>query len=220
MNLITHNAIRLGMTPAEALEGGFLDLQGAVLPAHPTTSEGATTVSEQIAPVTPNLAAALDRAGLALRTIEQSGKKLNDADAFKSLAHQLEDLTVSTLQASSSLSLIGVEPAGARFNMAPDTELARHVAESVAYLRGPATNLLKGDGSFSRYESTHAADVLDRLKGLYGLLLNSIKRRAYADLTAASDRSASVLIALAATVAEAADGGRVNTTPKPAKTTR
>jgi len=171
-------------------------------------------MSEQIVPVTPNLAGALDRSGLTLRTVEQSGKKLNDQDAFKSLAHQLEELTVAVLQTSASLSLIGVEPAGARFDFGPDTVLATKVSECVSYLRNDVTHLLKADG-FSRYESKHADSALSRLKALYSMVLGAVRKQVHDDLVKASSRSASVLIALAATVAEAAEGGRVNTTPQP-----
>ena len=175
-------------------------------------------MSEQIVPVTTKLAAALDRTGLMLRTIEQSGKKLNDADSFKSVANQLEDLTVAVLATTSSLSLIGVTPCGARFNLSPDTDLLRQVTSCVTYLRGPATNLIKAD-SFSRYESKHVQDVLARTGNLYYLVLGAIRQRAMADLRDVSDRSASVLVALAETIAEAA-GDRVDTTPKTPQVTR
>lgn len=59
-----------------------------------------------------------------LDTISRQTKKMNDRDAYPELANQLEDLVVNLLQASSSLSLIGVRPRGARFDFAPDTKLA------------------------------------------------------------------------------------------------
>lgn len=210
MNLLRVNSAKLGMTPTEAIEGGFLDHGGRVLPAHPTNSERTTTM---IVPVNPNLAAAMDRTSLVLGTVSRRETKLNDHDAFPELAHQLEDLAVSLFRASASLSLIGVHPMGARFDFGPDTKLSAKVNECVSYLRNDATELLKS-GSFSRYESTHSDSALDRLKGLYGTLTAAIMSQVRTDLVAASERSASVLVALATTVAEAADGGRVDTTQK------
>ncbi len=186
----------------KALEGGFLDLWGNVLPAHPTVSEGTTTM---IVPVTPNLASAMNRTSLVLGTVSRNTKKMNDRDAFPELANQLEDLTVNILQASSSLSLIGVRPVGARFDFGPDTKLSGKVNECVSYLRNDATNLLKGGGSFSQYESTHVDNALDRIKSLYGLLTSAIVSQVRVDVTAISTLSPARLVAVAAHVAEAAE---------------
>ena len=68
MDRITRNAARLGMTPAEALEGGFLNLWGDVLPAHRINSEGTTVM---ITPVTPNLASAMNRTSAVIGVIER-----------------------------------------------------------------------------------------------------------------------------------------------------
>uniref|UniRef100_A0AAU7H050 Uncharacterized protein n=1 Tax=Streptomyces phage Geonosis TaxID=3158856 RepID=A0AAU7H050_9CAUD len=201
MDRITRNTARLGMTPAEALEGGFLDLWGNVLPAHPATPEGTTTM---IVSVTSNLAEAMNRTSLVLGTVARRQTKLNDQDAFRELANQLEDLTVNILQASSSLSLIGVRPAGARFDCAPDTKLSAKLNGCVSYLRNEATNLLKAD-SFSRYESTRSDDVLNWIKGLYGLLMDAISHQVRDDLRHISTMSPSRLVAVAAHVAEAAE---------------
>lgn len=202
MSLLRMNSARLGMTPSEALEGGFLDLWGNVLPAHPTFSEGTTTM---IVPVTPNLASAMNRTSLVLSTVSRNTKKMNDRDAFPELANQLEDLTVNILQASSSLSLIGVRPVGARFDFGPDTKLSGKVNDCVSYLRNDATNLLKGGGSFSPYESTHVDNALDRIKSLYGLLTAAIVLQVRADLAVISNLSPACLVAVAASVAEAAE---------------
>ncbi|AKA61784.1 hypothetical protein SEA_MAIH_45 [Streptomyces phage Maih] len=156
-----------------------------------------------IVPVTPNLASAMNRTSLVLGTVDRRQKKLNDQDAFRELANQLEDITVNVLQASSSLSLIGVRPAGARFDFAPDTKLSAKVNECVSFLRNEATNLLKAD-SFSRYESTHADAVLARIRGLYGLLMDAISHQVRDDLRHISTMSPSRLVAVAASVAEAA----------------
>ncbi|AKA61715.1 hypothetical protein SEA_YDN12_48 [Streptomyces phage YDN12] len=212
MDRITRNAARLGMTPAEALEGGFLDLWGNVLPAHPTISEGTTTM---IVPVTSNLAEAMNRTSLVLGTVSRNTKKMNDRDAFPELANQLEDLTVNVLQASSSLSLIGVRPAGARFDFAPDTKLSAKVNGCVSYLRNEATSLLKAN-SFSRYENTHSDAVLDRIKALYGLLTDAVSSQVRSDLRHIQTMSPSRLIAVAASVAEAATlDGRAEATKVP-----
>lgn len=166
-----------------------------------------------IVPVNPNLAAAMDRTGLVLSTIEQSGKNLNDRDSYRELANQLEDLTVSMFRASASLSLIGVRPMGARFDFGPDTKLSAKVNECVSYLRNDATDLLKS-GSFSLYESTHSDNALDRIKSLYGLLTAAIVSQVRADLAHISTMSPSRLVAVAAHVADAATVGGKPTEPK------
>jgi hypothetical protein len=157
-----------------------------------------------IVPVTPNLASAMNRTSLVLGTVDRRQTKLNDHDAFRELANQLEDLAVNVLQASSSLSLIGVRPVGARFDFSPNTRLPSKVSECVSYLRNDATNLLK-TGSFSRYESTHVDAVLDLLKSLYGLLTDAISHQVREDLRQIRKVSPSRLIAVAASVAEAAE---------------
>lgn len=200
MSLLRRNSARLGMTPTEAIEGGYLDHSGHVLPACPATLEGTT----MIVPVTPNLVSAMERTALVLKGVASNGKKLNDHDVYSELANQLEDLTVDILSASSSLSLLGVTPMGARFDFAPDTKLAARVAECVSYLRNDATNLLKGGGSFSRYERTHSDNALARIKALYGLLTAAIVSQARADLQATSDLSPSKLVAVATYISEAA----------------
>lgn len=156
-----------------------------------------------ITPVTPNLASSMNRTSLVLGTVARRQTKLNDHDAYRELANQLEDLTVNLLQASSSLSLIGVQPVGARFDFAPDTKLAACANASVSYLRNEATNLLKAD-SFSRYESKHADTVLDRIKALYGQLTAGIVQQVRVDLTTITGLSPARLVAVAANVAEAA----------------
>ena len=168
-----------------------------------------------ITPVTVNLSAAMHRASLVLDTIERRTKKLNDRDTYPELAKQLEDLVVNLLSASSALSLIGVTPMGARFDFAPDTKLAAKANECVSYLRNDATNLLKDGGSFSPYESTHTDAALGRIKGLYGLLVGAIVSQAHQDITAVSRLSLPRLVAVAATVSEAAaQDGKVDTTLK------
>ena len=158
-----------------------------------------------ITPVTPNLASAMNRTSLVLGTIARKQTKLNDRASYHELANQLEDLVVNLLQASSSLSLIGVRPMGARFDFAPDTKLAAKANECVSYLRNDATNLLKGGGSFSQYESTHSDNALERIKGLYGLLTSAIVHQVRADLSVISDLSPARLVAVAASVAESAE---------------
>lgn len=168
-----------------------------------------------IVPVTPNLAAAMNRTSLVLGTVDRNPKKLNDRASYHELAKQLEDLTVNLLQASSSLSLIGVTPMGARFDFAPDTKLAAKANACVSYLRNDATNLTKGGGSFSAYESTHSDHALERIKGLYDLLTAAIVHQVRADLTTITGLSPARLVTVATRVSEAADGGRVDTTPQP-----
>lgn len=157
-----------------------------------------------IVPVTPNLAAAMNRTSLVLGTVDRNPKKLNDRASYHELAKQLEDLTANLLQASSSLLLIGVAPMGARFDFAPDTKLAAKANACVSYLRNDATNLMKGGGSFSAYESTHSDHALERIKGLYGLLTAAIVHQVRADLTTITGLSPARLVAVAASVSEAA----------------
>ena len=107
------------------------------------------------------------------------------------------------MAASSSLPLIGVQPMGARFDLGPDTKLAGSMAECVSYLRNEATNLLKTD-NFSRHERSHSDRALNRIKNLYGLLRAAIMQQVRADLQTISDLSPACLVAVAATVSEAA----------------
>lgn len=157
-----------------------------------------------ITAVTPNLASAMNRTSAVLGVIERRTKKLNDREAYPELANQLEDLVVNLLSASSSLSLIGVRPMGARFNFSPDSGLAASAAECVSYLRNDATSLLSA-GNFSAYERSHTDAALSRIKNLYGRLTSAIVGQVHSDLTTISDLSPARLVAVAAYVAEAAE---------------
>ncbi len=158
-----------------------------------------------IVPVTLDLANAMNRTSLVLGTVSRNTKKMNDRAAYPELAKQLEDLTVNILTASSLLSLIGVQPAGARFDFSPDMNLSATVNQCVSYLRNDATNLLKDVDILSPYESTHVDNVLDRIKSLYGLLTAAIVMQVRVDVAAISNLSPSRLVAVAAHVAGAVE---------------
>ena len=157
-----------------------------------------------IIPVTPDLASAMNRASVALGAVESLTKGLNDRDSYPELANHLEDLTVNLLSASSSLSLIGVRPVGARVDFAPDTKLAAVTAECVSYLRNDATKLLRA-GSFSAYETKHADAALSRLEGLYGCLTSGIMAQVREDLSAIARTHPGRLVDVANHVADSID---------------
>lgn len=149
-------------------------------------------MSEQMAPVTDTLAKALNTTFTVLGIIDTRGAS-NDKDHYAETVQQLEDLTVAVLSATSSLPLINVRPAGARFDIGAGTNLAEQVSDSVAYLRGEASALLARN-SFSQFERKHADKAVGHLRGLYGLLLSAVTYQARADLNRIADKGPDGLI--------------------------
>lgn len=136
-----------------------------------------------IAPVTPQLLAAMVKAHDAIAAYEKPERKRSDKTLYSPTVDVLETLTVSVLSATSSLSLIKVNPVGARFNMADGSSVASQVSACVKYLRNDATELL-GLNDFNQYDLVQTGSAMDLLKGLYHMLSGAIARMAREDLTA------------------------------------
>jgi hypothetical protein len=135
-----------------------------------------------IVPVTPQLLAAMVKAHNAIKAYDVPDRKRCDKTQYSEAADVLETLTVSVLSATSALSLIKVNPVGARFNMADGSSVAMQASGCAAYLRTDATRLLS-ENRFSQYELVHTSVAMDYLKGLYGTLSGAITRQMRADLT-------------------------------------
>ncbi|QBZ73540.1 hypothetical protein SEA_MISCHIEF19_55 [Streptomyces phage Mischief19] len=138
---------------------------------------------------------------------------LNDRQHYDTVANALELLTISTLSATSSVSLLGrkgiLGHMRARFDMGAGSQVARHVNASVAYLRTDASALLAVN-SFSQYEGENVDKAFGMLKTLLNLLLNSISAQATADLRSLKRLDAGLLLMAAD---ELADHAATDTRP-------
>lgn len=127
-------------------------------------------------------------------------EKVNDRNHYKDVAEGLETLVLAALNCTGTQGLIYAQrKPGARMDLGAGTALARHVTESVAYLRDMASELISRD-AFSQYESDHVNVALGYLKGLQGLILNSIIKAAEHDLDQLKDGDPHNLIRAAATL--------------------
>lgn len=136
-----------------------------------------------IAPVTPQLLAAMVKAHDAVKAYDAPDRKRSDKTLYSPTVDVLETLTVAVLSATSALSLIKVNPVGARFNMADGSIVASHASVCVKYLRNDATELL-GLNDFNKYDLVQTGTAMDLLKGMYYLLSNAIAHMVREDLTA------------------------------------
>lgn len=165
-----------------------------------------------LVPVTDKLRDELVAAGVLLDTLDKNttkvgAAKLNDRAHFTRVVDQLESLVIAALSASSSTPLTRTKSLGASFDMGSRTTLARHVSETVAYLRSNATELL-GRGNFSNQTSDNTTYALAFLKTLNGLLLTGIVKQAEADLERVRSLGIGSLLAAAEVLAKGAVGGR------------
>lgn len=153
-----------------------------------------------IVPVTATLKADLVNAGVVLDSVDPA--TLNDLANFGNLVNLLDTVARSVLTASASGPLTTDVTHAARFNMGPDTELADAVADSVAYLRGPAAAALAG----SLDPVTHAlCDVAwAKVNSLFQATMDAIARIAGIDLEAVHGNGAGNLIDAATLLAQAA----------------
>lgn len=160
-------------------------------------------MSDHMAPVTDVLSSAMAQTRAALKAANDRGSS-NDKDHFAEMAAQLEVLTLAVLSASSSLPLIGVRPAGARFDIGAGTALADRATDCVTYLRGEASALLLTGSSLGAYDTKNFSVALSYLGDLYSVALAAITAQARADLTTIANASSYDLIQAATFLAELA----------------
>lgn len=153
-----------------------------------------------ITPVTATLKADLVNAGTLLDTIDVT--TLNDLANYGNLVNLLDTVARSVLTASASAPLTTNVSLAARFNMGPDTALADVLADSVAYLRGPAAAALAGTLS----GTTHALcdQVWAKTGALFNAIMDAIARLAGIDLDSVHGNGAGNLIDAATLLAQAA----------------
>jgi len=137
------------------------------------------------------------------------GGILNDRQHYDSVVNTLELLTIATLSATSSVSLLGrkgiLGHMRARFDIGSGTQLSRHVNACVAYLRNDASALL-AKNEFSQHEGAHVDQALSMLRQLVGMLLSGIATEATKDLRALRSLNAGVLLMAADELADYAEG--------------
>lgn len=146
-----------------------------------------------MAPVTDTLANVLAATSTALESAAKKGN-WNDKDDYGTIVAQLEELTVAVLSASSSLPLIGVRPAGARFDIGSETRLARHVTACAVYLREDASSRIMRSSSLSAYDSGNVDVAVKYLQELHGLVKEAVLTQAKADLRTISDLGPNALV--------------------------
>ena len=155
-----------------------------------------------LVPVTAQLKTDLNDLGIMLASFDIDGA--TDQANFQTLVGVLEASVKSVFKATSDSWLTADISHGARFNMGPDTVLAGVIADSVSYLRGPASTALSGP--LSPTTKVLCDQVWGRLQQLFATVLDAIARVAEVDLGSVHGQSAAKLVDAAVLLAQASHG--------------
>lgn len=115
-----------------------------------------------------------------------SVRQFNDLDHLRPLVEQIERLTVAVISAQTAGSLLD-NPAGrARFDYAPDGQVAQTVSSTTAWLRGIAKHLEPGR-NLPRHSMNLWREGQNVLRALVNAVHGSVRKIAHADLRALAD---------------------------------
>lgn len=139
-----------------------------------------------IATVTEQLEAAMVNAyGLIENYNDQTLNRAKDSTEYQPVVATLDELIVSIAGALAPVSHLGLKQTGPRFAYDESKHLGHQVKSATDYLRNDATNFLDPTDRLavlSAFGNTETLAALGRLKGVYSLLIEAVKRQTNEDL--------------------------------------